>query len=99
MYIPVRDARIWSGSIEGILKGISKDRESAMREEVIRMIPRIVYADPRSSSWDFEDAFDLAIKGILERVEDVRRKIREGRDPGEGFDDPDDFKYTFSSKD
>ncbi|KAG7013774.1 putative xyloglucan galactosyltransferase GT14, partial [Cucurbita argyrosperma subsp. argyrosperma] len=99
VYIPVRDARIWSGSIEGILKWISKERESAMREEVIRMIPRIVYADPRSSSWDFEDAFDLAIKGILERVEDVRRKIREGRDPGEGFDDPDDFKYTFSSKD
>ncbi|KAG7013773.1 putative xyloglucan galactosyltransferase GT14, partial [Cucurbita argyrosperma subsp. argyrosperma] len=75
VYIPVRDARIWSGSIEGILKGISKERESAMREEVIRMIPRIVYADPRSSSWDFEDAFDLAIKGILERVEDSKNCV------------------------
>lgn len=80
------------------MKGIPKNRESAMREEVIGLIPRIVYADPRSRMRDFEDAFDLAVKGILERVEDVRRKMREGRDPGVGFDDPDDYKYTFSRK-
>ncbi|XP_022964560.1 probable xyloglucan galactosyltransferase GT14 [Cucurbita moschata] len=98
VYIPVRDVKNWNESIEGILNGIPKDRESAMREEVIRTIPRIVYADPRSKFRDFEDAFDLAVKGILERVEDVRRKIRDGKDPSEGFDDPDHFKYTFSRK-
>ncbi|XP_059447004.1 probable xyloglucan galactosyltransferase GT14 [Corylus avellana] len=96
VYIPVRDMKVWKGNVEKILLGISKEKEMAMREEVIGLIPRIIYADPRSRLETFEDAFDLAVKGVLERVEGVRRVIREGGDPGVGFAEADDYKYTFT---
>lgn len=56
----------------------------------------MIYADPRAKLESIEDAFDLAVKGILERIEKVRGLIKEGRDPSIGFADGDDFKYTFS---
>ncbi|KAL6293507.1 hypothetical protein ACE6H2_001649 [Prunus campanulata] len=58
------------------------------------LIPNLVYADPRSRL-ETADAFDLAVKGILERIEDVREVIREGKDPSIGFADEDSYKYTF----
>lgn len=95
VYIPVRDVKDWKGNVEKILLGIPKDKELAMREEVIGLIPKIVYADPRSKLKTFEDAFDLAVKGVLERIDSVRRVMREGGDPSIGFADADDYKYTF----
>ena len=96
VYIPVKDVKLWKGNVEEILLGISKDKELAMREEVIGLIPRIVYANPRSKLEIFGDAFDVTVDGVLERVESLRRLIREGRDPSIGFADGDDYKYTFS---
>ncbi|KAK4585622.1 hypothetical protein RGQ29_023041 [Quercus rubra] len=96
VYIPVKDVKLWKGNVEEILLGISKDKELAMREEVIGLIPRIVYANPRSKFEIFRDAFDVAVDGFLERVESLRRLIREGRDPSVGFADGDDYKYTFT---
>ncbi|XP_050292682.1 probable xyloglucan galactosyltransferase GT14 [Quercus robur] len=96
VYIPVKDVKLWKGNVEEILLGISKDKELAMREEVIGLIPRIVYANPRSKLEIFGDAFDVTVDGVLERVESLRRLIREGRDPSVGFADGDDYKYTFS---
>ncbi|KAM1217187.1 hypothetical protein ACFX2J_013392 [Malus domestica] len=97
VYIPVRVADDMPRSIEEILLGISKEKELAIREEVIRLIPNLIYADPRSRL-ETEDAFDLAIKGILERIEDVRKAIREGNDPSFSFADEDSYKYTFHKK-
>ncbi|XP_068318121.1 probable xyloglucan galactosyltransferase GT14 isoform X2 [Pyrus communis] len=95
VYIPVRDVTdLKEGSIEKILLGISKDRELAMREEVIKLIPKLVYADPRSRL-ETEDAFDIAVQGILERIGNVSKEIREGRDPSIGFADEDNSKVTF----
>ncbi|KAG6731108.1 hypothetical protein I3842_01G113400 [Carya illinoinensis] len=96
VYIPVKDVKNWNGSVEKILLGISKDKELAMREEVIGLIPNIIYSDPRSRLESFEDAFDLAVNGVLERIERVRCVIREGKDPSIGFAEGDDYKYTFS---
>ncbi|KAF2302272.1 hypothetical protein GH714_033945 [Hevea brasiliensis] len=96
VYIPVRDVKDWKAGINETLLGIPQDRVLALREEVIKLIPRIIYADPRSKMETSEDAFDLAVKGILERIERVRRKIREGKDPSIGFAEGDDYKYTFS---
>lgn len=96
VYIPVRDVKNWKGNLEKILLGISKEKELAMREEVVGLIPRIIYADPRSRLKTFEDAFDLTVKGVLERIEGVRRIIKEGKDPSVGFAEGDDYKYTFS---
>ncbi|KAL6293504.1 hypothetical protein ACE6H2_001646 [Prunus campanulata] len=96
VFIPVRDVKDLKeeGIIEKVLQGISKDRELAMREEVIRMIPKLVYADP-GSRLDTPDAFDIAVQGILERIENVRKVIREGRDPSIGFAEGDGTKFTF----
>ncbi|VVA37205.1 PREDICTED: xyloglucan galactosyltransferase [Prunus dulcis] len=96
VFIPVRDVKDLKeeGIIDKVLQGISKDRELAMREEVIRIIPKLVYADP-GSRLDTPDAFDIAVQGILERIENVRKVIREGRDPSIGFAEVDGTKFTF----
>ncbi|CAN8285483.1 unnamed protein product [Cochlearia groenlandica] len=50
----------------------------AMREEVIKLIPRLMYFNPEGKKGDmgrFEDAFDIAVEGVLKRVEGLRKKI------------------------
>ncbi|KDP32605.1 hypothetical protein JCGZ_13155 [Jatropha curcas] len=96
VFIPVRDIKDWKAGINKTLLRIPEDRVLYMREEVIRLIPRIIYADPRSKLETIEDAFDLAVKGILERIESVRRVIKEGKDPSIGFADEDNYRFTYS---
>ncbi|GLT97729.1 hypothetical protein SLE2022_152780 [Rubroshorea leprosula] len=96
VYIPVKDVSDLTMNINETLLQIPESRVLALREEVIKLIPSIVYADPRSTLGTLEDAFDLAVKGILERIEKVRSMIRVGKDPSIGFADGDDYKYTFS---
>lgn len=87
--IPLNDVKEKKGGgniVYETLRRIPKEEVLAMREEVIKLIPRIVYVDPRSRrEAGFEDAFDIAVKGILERVERVRRMIKEGEDPSIAF--------------
>lgn len=54
----------------------------AMREQVIGLIPKIIYAQKKLEK--YEDAFDITIKNVLERIKGARRLIREGKDPGNG---------------
>ncbi|KAG4995624.1 hypothetical protein JHK84_032593 [Glycine max] len=96
VYIPVKDVKQWNVNVEQVLLGIPEGEVFAMREEVIKLLPNIIYADPRSKLDCFEDAFDLAVKGMLERIEKVREAMRSGRDPSIGFADEDHYKYTFS---
>lgn len=96
LYLPVRNVKDWKLVINETLLGVPKERVLALREEIIKLIPRVLYADPKSKLETLEDAFDLALRGIFQRIEGVRRLIREGRDPVIGFADRDDFKYTFS---
>ncbi|CAN1133868.1 Probable xyloglucan galactosyltransferase GT14 [Linum perenne] len=95
--IPVKDVNDWKAGVNLTLLNIPEDRVAAMREEVIRLIPSVIYADSSStwSDYEFEDAFDLAVKGMLERIERVRKDISEGKDPAIGFAEEDDYKYTF----
>ncbi|XP_071717972.1 probable xyloglucan galactosyltransferase GT13 [Rutidosis leptorrhynchoides] len=58
-------------SIEGILSRIPARKVSRMRNEVIGLIPNVVYADPKSKLDKYRDAFDLSIKGVLERIGDI----------------------------
>ncbi|KAK9933030.1 hypothetical protein M0R45_020243 [Rubus argutus] len=95
VFIPVSEVKdLEDGSIEKTLLGISKDKELAMREEVIRLIPKLVYGDPRSRLGT-QDAFDIAVNKILERIENVRKVIRQGRDPSIGFAEKDGNKFLF----
>ncbi|GMN70574.1 hypothetical protein TIFTF001_039614 [Ficus carica] len=85
VFIPENEVREKKISIGETLLKVPKDEVLAMREEVIRLIPSIVYANPTSSLKTLEDAFDIAVKGVLERVRKVRKAIEDGKDPGIGF--------------
>lgn len=87
VFIPESDVKQSTTNISETLRRVPKSEVLAMREEVIKLIPRIIYANPKSSLERFEDAFDIAVKGVLERVEKVRKKVEEGmdKDPGNGF--------------
>ena len=73
VFISPKDLRLGKVSLNQTLLQVSKDDELAMREKIIRLIPMIIYADPRSRLETVEDAFDLAVKGILKRIEALKK--------------------------
>ncbi|KAL5716733.1 Exostosin [Ranunculus cassubicifolius] len=73
VFIPEEDIRSGNVSIDQTLSRISEKEVNAMKEEVISLIPKLVYADPGSRLETFEDAFDISIKGIIQRVDQMRR--------------------------
>ncbi|EPS68552.1 xyloglucan galactosyltransferase [Genlisea aurea] len=79
VFIPENEVRKKRVSIEGMLRGIGRERVKEMREAVINLIPGIVYADPRYKLEKTKDAFDLAVEGVIRKVRKVRRDILEGR--------------------
>ncbi|TYH49844.1 hypothetical protein ES332_D10G163400v1 [Gossypium tomentosum] len=73
VFISATDLKLRKVRIEEKLVTVSKDEVASMREEVIRLIPRIIYGDRRSGVESVEDdAFDLAIKGVLKRLDRCR---------------------------
>ncbi|KAJ8756210.1 hypothetical protein K2173_024757 [Erythroxylum novogranatense] len=66
--------------INETLLQVSENDILAKREDVLRLIPKVIYADFRSKSEILEDAFDIAVKRVLERVETLRRQINNGND-------------------
>lgn len=72
--------------IEEVLSRYTDKDVAAMREEVIKMIPRFLYKDPRVGfEGDMRDAFDIAIDGVMARM----RRIKNGEDLGWKDDDAD----------
>lgn len=69
-----------------MLSRIPKGKVESMRAEVIKLIPRIIYADP------VEDAFDVTIKKALDRVD----KPREGVDSSLNVAEELTWKYSLS---
>jgi hypothetical protein len=43
-----------------------------MREELVRVVPRLVYADPRYRLETVKDEFDVAVEGVIEKVVESR---------------------------
>ncbi|WCJ27520.1 Exostosin family protein [Euphorbia peplus] len=81
VFIPENLVKNGSLSIYETLVKISEEKRRKMREEVIRLIPKIIYvnavAEPvQSLGYDVEveDAFEIAVKKVVERIEKVRRK-------------------------
>ncbi|OEL38754.1 putative xyloglucan galactosyltransferase GT14 [Dichanthelium oligosanthes] len=61
--------------IEEELSRYSDEEVAAMREEVIKMIPRFLYKDPRVRfEGEMRDAFDITIDGMMDRM----RRIKNG---------------------
>ncbi|KAF5200152.1 Xyloglucan galactosyltransferase katamari1-like protein [Thalictrum thalictroides] len=71
--IPEYEIKDGRANIEQILSRISVEEVRAMKEEVIKLIPKVIYADPRSRLETIEDAFDLAVKGVIQRVNEARQ--------------------------
>ncbi|XP_019455307.1 PREDICTED: probable xyloglucan galactosyltransferase GT12 [Lupinus angustifolius] len=74
VFISEEDVKRNRTIIHDTLSSFSKKQVLAMREEVIRIIPRISYRKPGSRLEIIEDAFDVAVKSVLERIEGIRRK-------------------------
>lgn len=65
-----------------------------MREQVIRLIPRLIHANPMASRLEIlEDAFDIAVKGVLEKVEKSMRDMKESTDSGNAFSELNTTKF------
>ncbi|KAK4440871.1 putative xyloglucan galactosyltransferase GT11 [Sesamum alatum] len=85
-------------SIDSVLSRIPKSKVAAMREEVIKLIPNVIYADPKSRLKKLDDAFDLAIRGIVGRIESLKKDMREGRNSSAEFHPDNSWKYyTFGT--
>ncbi|KAK4410051.1 Xyloglucan galactosyltransferase XLT2 [Sesamum angolense] len=69
VYIDHEAVRNGSSSIKQVLMRYSKEEIRRKREKVIETIPRIVY---RMGNGKFEDAFDIALNGVLERIKEER---------------------------
>ncbi|KAF6137811.1 hypothetical protein GIB67_040519 [Kingdonia uniflora] len=88
----IRDGTI---SIETELQKIPREEVRAMRETVISLIPKLIYADPRSKLETLEDAFDIAVKGVIERVDGIRAQMRRGENPEIDVDTQENYwKYS-----
>ncbi|KAJ3680784.1 hypothetical protein LUZ60_015273 [Juncus effusus] len=68
VYVPEDALKEGRVNIQDVLLGYSEEQVREMREEVIRMIPRLVYKDPRNKSESFQDAFDIAVDGVIKRI-------------------------------
>lgn len=79
VFIPQDDIKHNLANIERILKSILPHHVAHMREQVISLIPRLIYANPTSTSLspDFEDAFDFAVQALIDKVAEVRIKERQ----------------------
>ncbi|CAI8585672.1 unnamed protein product [Vicia faba] len=75
IFIPEIDVKEKRVKIDMKLLNVSTNKVLAMREEVIKLIPKIIYRYPSSRLKTHEDAFDVAIKGVLGRVEAMRKEI------------------------
>ena len=75
MYIQERDVKEKRVMINEKLSRVPKSEVLAMRKEIVRLIPRIIYRYPSSRLETIEDAFDIAVKGILGRIEAARRNF------------------------
>ncbi|KAI3995760.1 hypothetical protein MKX01_007239 [Papaver californicum] len=91
VFIPEDDVRN-NISIEQRLLQFSSEDVKTMREEVINLIPGLIYADPRSRLETFKDAFDVAVQAIIDKVTNLRKDIIAGR-TNDDFIEENSWKY------
>ncbi|PWZ52625.1 Xyloglucan galactosyltransferase KATAMARI1 [Zea mays] len=68
VFIPAEDVRSGNVSVEAELRKIPPAAIEKMRKEVIKLVPRLLYADPRYKLETMKDAFDVTVDGVLERM-------------------------------
>jgi hypothetical protein len=93
VFIPQSDVAKRNVSIEEELRKIPPTKVAQMREEVIRLIPRVMYREPMAKGLVFKDAFDVAVAAVIDRVAKRRRATAEGREYNDSFDGYFSWKY------
>ncbi|RWR96078.1 xyloglucan galactosyltransferase MUR3 [Cinnamomum micranthum f. kanehirae] len=93
VFIPEDDIRKRNISIEERLSQISPEEVKIMREVAISLIPGLVYADPRSKLETLQDAFDVAVQAIIDKVTKLRKDIIEDREDHD-FVEENSWKYA-----
>ncbi|KAG0477891.1 hypothetical protein HPP92_012610 [Vanilla planifolia] len=93
VFIPEDGIRKNNVNIEETLKQIPSEVVKVMREEVISLIPGIIYADPRSKLETLKDAFDVAVQAVIKKVTKLRKDIIEGREDKD-FIEENSWKYN-----
>ncbi|MBA0859709.1 hypothetical protein Goshw_009869 [Gossypium schwendimanii] len=93
VFIPEDDIRKRNVSIGERLSQISPEQVKIMREAVINLIPRLIYADPRSKLETLRDAFDVAVDAVINKVTKLRRNIVQGRTEYDNFVEENSWKY------
>ena len=93
VFIPQRDVIGRNASIEEVLRKIPPAKVARMREEVIRLIPAVMYREPAAKGVQFKDAFDVAVERVVDRVAKRRRAAAEGRECRDSVDGYDSWKY------
>ncbi|KAM7507149.1 hypothetical protein LguiA_017602 [Lonicera macranthoides] len=62
-------------SIKGVLERYSGEEVRRMREKVVEIIPKIVYAKPSEGLESIKDAFDVAVEGVLKRIKKQKERL------------------------
>lgn len=93
VFIPENDIRWRNVSIEERLSQIPPEQVKTMREAVISLIPRLIYADPRSKLETLKDAFDVSVQAVIDKVTKLRRDIIDGH-TDENFVEENSWKYA-----
>ncbi|GMI64612.1 glycosyltransferase 18, Xyloglucan L-side chain galactosylTransferase position 2 [Hibiscus trionum] len=57
-------------SIKTVLENYSREEVNQMKEKVIQYIPKLVYAKPEKGLEKTNDAFDIAIDDVLQRIKE-----------------------------
>lgn len=72
VYIPEDAVRNGTVKIEDVLLAYSAEQIENMREEIINMIPKLVYNNPRYKVEGIRDAFDVSVDSVIERIRWIR---------------------------
>nr|CAD1831195.1 unnamed protein product [Ananas comosus var. bracteatus] len=66
VFIDQKEVREGNVSVRAVLDEIGEERARQMRERVVDMIPRLIYAaGEQGLGEEIEDAFDIALKGVF----------------------------------
>ncbi|XP_075099714.1 xyloglucan galactosyltransferase XLT2-like [Nicotiana tabacum] len=76
VFIDNRDVRATNGSlILKVLESFHKDKVKEMRETLINLLPKFVYARSGEDLGSVKDAFDISIDRVLKRLEIGRNQL------------------------
>ncbi|CAM0870713.1 unnamed protein product [Alopecurus aequalis] len=67
-----------SGSVEETLRRIPQRVAERMTETIIGLIPKLVYADPRSKLETLKDAVDVTLDAVINRASKIRKEMAVG---------------------